>query len=395
MQRYVLTIVTIALTATQSGCGESRGAGITARDSAGVQIVESQSAQWQQAARWRISAIPLLEIGMTEGEASYLFSRIAGALRLADGGVVVADGGTNQLRFFDANGRYQRAVGREGKGPGEFEHIRALKRCAADSIYAFDLNWQLKVYDLSGALKREAPLQQPGAGRPPYALNCSSNGRFVITGWGAQTRQPRIGLFSAIAPVSVLDASGAQVLQLGEFISSERIGTANGSGPHPFGKSTVLALAADQVHVGTNDAFEVRAYGMDGKLRRILRGPLTNLEIRPEHLERYRTDELARVPPERRPAMERYLRDMPMTKQFPAYSELQLDPDGNLWVRRFLRPGETQPLWAVFSLDGDCLGEVRTPTGMSIVEIGADYVLGVARDELGVERVRVYRLEKS
>ena len=92
--------------------------------------------------------------------------------------------------------------------------------------------------------------------------------------------------------------------------------------------------------------------------------------------------------------MERWLRDMPMTAHFPVYTEFQIDPGGNLWMRRFLPPGRTQPFWSVFGPDGGYLGEVTTPPDFTVLEIGDDYVLGIHRDELDVQRVQLYELLK-
>ena len=378
----------------------------TARDSAGVYIVTTDTSTWGEAA-WRLTADPLLTIGAEEGDTLYLLSRTAGAIRLDDGTVVVADGGSNQVRFYDANGRFLRAVGREGKGPGEFEYIRNLKRCGTNFIYAFDLHWQAKIYDLQGELLREMPLLDPASGTTPYALACSRSGRFVITGWGARTATPVIGFYRATAPVSVLDENGSLLASLGEFPSSERIGTARGSGPHPLGRSTSVEIGADAVYVGTADALEVRKYSLGprgaandvgaaatAQLIGIMRGPPQDLTIRPADLDGYRAAQLAEVSADQRPEVERQLRDMPLPPSFPAYTELKFDADGNLWVRRFQRPGEETPRWTIFGPDGVMQGDVITPPGLTVTEIGTDYVIGVHRDDLGVERVQVYGLVK-
>lgn len=41
------------------------------------------------------------------------------------------------------------------------------------------------------------------------------------------------------------------------------------------------------------------------------------------------------------------------------------------------------------------LGTVKLPHDLNVREIGADYVLGVARDELGVEYVQLYGLDRG
>ena len=95
-----------------------------------------------------------------------------------------------------------------------------------------------------------------------------------------------------------------------------------------------------------------------------------------------------------------------------------LDDQGFLWVRRLpvgddegrrwelLAPPDFEEpsgwvvplpsgLHDVFRPDGVYLGTVKLPQDLDVMEIGMDYVLGVARDELGAEYVQVYGLERG
>ena len=45
--------------------------------------------------------------------------------------------------------------------------------------------------------------------------------------------------------------------------------------------------------------------------------------------------------------------------------------------------------------EGHALGRVRTPDNLNVFEIGTDYVLGVIRDDLEVERVRLHAMSAS
>lgn len=80
----------------------------------------------------------------------------------------------------------------------------------------------------------------------------------------------------------------------------------------------------------------------------------------------------------------------------PAYApDIHLDPDLNLWVREYTRPGDPQMVWSVFTEAGVLLGTVDTPTGLKILDIGDNYILGLRRDEYEVEFVQLYELMKS
>lgn len=49
---------------------------------------------------------------------------------------------------------------------------------------------------------------------------------------------------------------------------------------------------------------------------------------------------------------------------------------------------------ATWGRGGQALGFLETPAGLTILEIGADYLLGRATDNLEVESVQVWALER-
>jgi hypothetical protein len=86
----------------------------------------------------------------------------------------------------------------------------------------------------------------------------------------------------------------------------------------------------------------------------------------------------------------------PPPRTCPAYApDIQVDGDLNVWVRESSRPGQQRSEWSVFSAAGELLGTVLMPPGVDVLDIGADYVLGLQRDELGVEYVRKFRLRRD
>ncbi len=84
--------------------------------------------------------------------------------------------------------------------------------------------------------------------------------------------------------------------------------------------------------------------------------------------------------------------ELPETK--PAYSRILVDPDGFLWVADYPAHGDQHTHWKVFDPEGGWLGTVETPYGGYIHQIGDDFLLGIWVDELDVEQVRMYRIER-
>ncbi len=82
-----------------------------------------------------------ISIGEAEGEDPYLFGSIATVAIAEDGSIVVADGKDPRLRIFDSNGAFERDIGREGDGPGEFRRITSVG-VWNDNILVFDSQLQ-------------------------------------------------------------------------------------------------------------------------------------------------------------------------------------------------------------------------------------------------------------
>jgi len=85
---------------------------------------------------WELS--PRLQIGVVEGDAQYEFANVVSSLVLANGHVVVADGASQELRFFDASGQYVQSAGGRGAGPGEFQWLTRIYHHGPDSLLVVD-----------------------------------------------------------------------------------------------------------------------------------------------------------------------------------------------------------------------------------------------------------------
>jgi hypothetical protein len=86
---------------------------------------------------------------------------------------------------------------------------------------------------------------------------------------------------------------------------------------------------------------------------------------------------------------------MPHPGTRPAYRALRVDPDGNIWAGAWMATGAPPDAWSIFSATGRYLGDLAVPAGFTPLSWSDDLVAGVWRDDLGVERIRVYRIERS
>lgn len=400
-----LVLLAVAGSAGCSADAGTRSVTVLRRDSAGVAIVETPSEAWADEERWSVYPEPSLVIGLEEGDAAYLWGEIVGVTRLRDGSFAVADRQAAEIRFFDATGRFLRTAGRQGGGPGEFHYLHALWACGEGRLYTWDRRRnRVAQWDTDGRLEREFDLLEPYSDRGwgPYRALCSPRGDFLAVGWGeTPTMMGRVTqsqLLEHTSPVWLLDSLAQPVAELGTFLIADRVlivsprggGT---TGPHPLGRVTQFAIDSQHVYVATSERLEILVYRRDGSLARILRGPPQDLRIDDALLDRY----LAGGAPSSDSMILARIRqaELPLPAGLPAIAGIELDPGGNIWVKRFQLPWEHAERWGVFAADGVFLGHVDMPLRFTVHEIGDDYVLGVARDEVGVERVQVHTLRRT
>jgi streptogramin lyase len=143
--------------------------------------------------------------------------------------------------------------------------------------------------------------------------------------------------------------------------------------------------SGDRIIVGSTDTYELRQFGPDGTATRVVRR-----EVAPQDFTDAHFGQVA----DRFPQMASALAEIPRPNQAPAFSSLLVDRENNLWVQDYPSPSAAFASWTVFDPRGAMLGQVPLPAAFRPTDIGADHVLGVWTDELGVERIRVYSLRK-
>ena len=103
----------------------------------------------------QLASGPSVEIGRASGDPSQELYRVSGAVRLADGRIVVANSGSSELRYFDSSGDYLKSVGRRGGGPGEFTGDLTLLPYHGDSLLVWDARLRrFSLFDFNGAFVR-------------------------------------------------------------------------------------------------------------------------------------------------------------------------------------------------------------------------------------------------
>ncbi len=345
--------------------------------------------------RWRLSERPILVLGTRDGRGPDAFGKVAGAARLRSGAVTVVDGMSLEVRTFSSTGEPLRTAGRQGAGPGEFRTVKSVRHCAGDSTFVYDPALvRISVFDPGGSYTRALDVRSwSPEGLPPYDFWCNTTGTLLFI---HRSSAPPAGLGPRRPDVAItlVDRDGS-VVNLGTFPASERYFSGSEDFPRPLGKETAVALGPAAVYLGTGDAFEIAQYSLRGTRRGTLRDHRDPVSVTTAHVNAFIEDQLARRAGRANTrALETLYREIEYPKTFPAHGALLVDPGDDVWVESYPIPGDKVHDWLIYSKAGVAVATMQVPSAFAVLEVGADYVLGVWRDESGVEYVTVYSLVK-
>jgi len=403
----LLTLAVISIGSVACDPGSTSGLRTETRDSAGVTIVENHGELEPGVGVWVVGPDPLLSIGSFEGDSLYQLFRVQGAARLDDGRLVVVNGGSGEVRIYDDGGQFLMSHGRKGEGPGEFEAPALAGVVGPDTLVIVDT--QLRRISLVqagvGFLRSARMEDEVGGGAYPQGV--FSNETVLLGGgfhWSSDSGvELTDGYTRQATSYQSSTLEGALAADFGMFPGSEFFMKVRQSGGAvsmsarliPFGKYAMAAVAPDRMYFGSGDSWEIQGYGVDGQLNRLLRLdrdllPVTG-NLVAAHL---REHEAEAVDEAQAREIRQGIEEMPLPDFLPAFAGLHTDKDEYLWVERSRGPGDPIPVFDIFNPGGALVGLASLPADLSVLEIGKDYLVGLFRDELEVEYLRLYPLQR-
>lgn len=347
------------------------------------------------------------------------FTRIAGAVRLPSGALVVADGGSNELRLFSPTGAFVKALSRTGEGPGEFRGSMTLER-SGDTLFvleSFPGPSQLHAFTAEqgfltrtllrasnsttgvagfGRLATGEILVQPGRGFRPLVPGTP----------GTLTRDSlRLGLLrleegggAPAGPAAESRANPGTVTWLGTFPATSFHWYENPSVAarvvavtYTLGPTLVFGTSADRVWIGDSGTGTITLFARDGTRVGEATMPTPARPFDAAALERARARALAaatRASDTLR--IEALYGRAHRPRTTPRFSRFVPGPDGEMWVELFAEDQASAARFVVFDRTGRAVATVAMPAGVGLTEAGRDYVVGVRTDADGVEEVGVW-----
>ncbi|MCA1788844.1 MAG: hypothetical protein LC667_02995, partial [Thioalkalivibrio sp.] len=330
---------------------------------------------------------------------------------LPDGSVAVLSGGNHQVHVFDAAGERVRVFGRQGEGPGEFLVAMAMAFVPPDTLLIMD-QLELEKFLLDGTWTGSGPgglvrdAFGPATAVQPFWI---APDRTIFGSALSRERQQApipSGVYRPGTGYALLTAGEREPVLLGWYdgIEQERMELGGGTRSivAPFARSSTVAMTSwsePKVLVADNERYEIRIFDTDGTLERVVRRDHEPVPVEDRWVEAWKDAQRdMRWTQGQLPVLEQAWNRMTVRETLPPLEGMTLDSLGYLWV---IRPGgmPQDPLtFDVFDPDGRYLGDLSVPGGLRPTPapiIGADYLMGVWADELDVETVRVYPLERG
>ena len=377
-----------------TACAEQESTSAVYTDGDGVRIVESLSAAWTPGEEWTVGPEPVFRLGNAEDDPSSQFFRILDVALLAGGHVIVVDGGSSEVRRYDAAGRHLWSAGGRGEGPGEFRGPRYLGQREDGAFLVWDRSlFRLTVMGENGDLI--ATGRRSFEGSEFIVQGLFDDGAWLVT-FPVSISAPGAG--TAWADTIGLwryDPVREDRIRLAEIIGHRWIWTGQHMLPVPFSPRPLRAIDGSRLAVASGPDAEISVHDAAGSpvaRHRIARDreTVTGPEVRQV------IESLVELGQSGAPAaVWRDWRDrMEIPRYQPAFDWLLADGNGTLWARRFQSDplSREPPWWDVFDPTGVYLGSVSTPGGLTVLAIGDGLLAGVYRDELGVEYVSVHRV---
>lgn len=380
-----------------SACAGERAPTTLVTDSAGISIVQSEIGARGE---WSLVSPPFLDVSSEPDGGGEPLYRIVGVAMSGDH-IVVGNRGSHQLFLYDSAGDRVASVGREGGGPGEFRSLSAVLPMLGDSILTYDSGQRrYQVFDREGTFVRSFALEEfeaEDARIGAIPLGILDGETLVVRSLEMPERRSDGGTSRATIHVFTHTLTGDladSILSVPGWEAYEGSGSIRNM-PIPFAHSSHLATSSSEIVVGSSEQNEVRFYGADGRLRRILRNTApTGTPVRPDEIAEIVERGVETAPRGMAGEIRNLYDEMPVPDTKPPFNAVFGWGDESLWVSTSLGDESVRRILVFDRVDGRSAW-LSIPREFRPMYAVGDGVLGVWTDALGVETLRGYRIYRG
>lgn len=357
------------------------------------------TARAQTIPTWRLSNEPVLRLE-DDGSPEREFTRIVGAFLVGSGRIAVAENAASEVRIFERDGRWVRNVGRQGSGPGEFQFLRYAFR-TGDTLFTFDPMLKRVTAVLTDGAPRVAFGQSVNArgGRPFDVQGRTADGRWVahydeMPGWDAPA-----GVSRGRAGVGLVNADGegnvrwlAELPGMATFVHNPTGNIRQAStGPIAFTPYVFVTGSGPYAWFGESGAATLVRFDVRSNARRPVTLPIEARAPTRELVAASRADDDA-MDPQGNQGFRNAKFGEHLPRTLPFFEALLPTGDGGVWVQAYTGARSAAAIYLALNPEGQPVAWVMVPQGFRITDVRGNRVIGLHRDDDGLDEVRVYEL---
>ena len=303
----------------------------------------------------------------------------------AEGKVYIADESDMAIKVFDQAGKFLRAIGRRGEGPGEFTNMRYIFPLRDGCLLVTD--------DLA---RRTLFFGPEGQFLSSFAWKRFFSRPYLARDSSYTLEEIVISEETRVLLIKTIDFSGEELMTFGKFRLPEFKAFREGGGGTllaiPWSPASVFAgdQTRQRLYHCPGDKYEIEVYGGQGKLIRKIDRPYARVPVTSEDIRELmsRFDDRPESP------LARYYQQIEFPRVKPITNRLIVDSEGNLWVRtnEVKREGKKEIASTdIFNPDGFYEARVWLEVIPEVFANGNMYLM--AEDETtGMRRVKRFRV---
>jgi hypothetical protein len=350
----------------------------------------------QNGAPLSIDPKPRVSIGVVEGDTTFELHKVVTPFLLPNGTIVIPLNGSKTIRLFSPAGTFIRSYGRAGSGPGEFRDLTAAW-ARGDTIEAMDFRLRRITRFLPNGKVDDVTITTE-------QQDLSSSFGPFGDGWvAAGVAKGDFGRRDSVV-LRRFDRAGTDLGDLGFVLGMARYRTPVMTGPGPLSPRSVHAVRNDRVYIGETLTPRLQVISPSAaQSKGIAWQPASSPSVRTAW-NSVVDAAVRRAEPSKAVTARQVVEAYPMPDKVPVFSQILVDAQNYVWVKpyeprvnSFALGGAVGPggRWSVISPDGRVVGTIDVPAQLEPTYITRDAVVGIVRDEFGVESVRVHALRRT
>ena len=372
-QVLLISIVLISALFISSQEGQTKWKG-TIEDINGVIIVNNIGDPIYEKASINIEKE--IAIGAEAGTEEYLFSRINDFDVDENGNIYIIDGASAQIRVFNSDGKYSKAIGRKGQGPGEFQMPVFVQITAQNEVAVFDyMPRKMIFFSLDGRYLRQIVSTWSKYSIQPIKLD--SHGDLI----GIEVMAP--------APIGgkLLNKYDPDLKPIIEIFKEEPDIENQKNKEFDIEKPLLCCAVSsrDNVYWAYPEKYEIKIIDHAGKLTRIIQKKHKNLAFLTKDREKYERQYSDVIKMGAR---------LVFPDKLPAFKDMSIDEQERLYIKTYEREEGKEGIFYfdVFDAEGKYLAKVAPNANLnrnSIWKKGKLYT--IEYDEKGYEKIVRYK----